>query len=79
MTPFGRFVTDSFGIFDLTMADILIIYIVFVLETVGLAPPGTGKVSKVLNLGADSLVLAGELELFTPMFFFLAEKTRKPE
>lgn len=61
MTPFGRTVTDSF---------------VYVLELLGLAPPGTGKVSKVLNLGADSLVLAGDLELFTPMYFFVA---RKPE
>ncbi|KAJ3124005.1 Delta(24)-sterol C-methyltransferase [Nowakowskiella sp. JEL0407] len=59
MSPFGRAVTDVF---------------VTVIEGLKIAPPGTRKVSKLLNLAADQLVAAGELELFTPMFFFLARK-----
>lgn len=49
---------------------------VFTLETLRLAPSGTRKVSSLLNLAADSLVEAGKLHIFTPMFFFLV---RKPE
>ena len=59
MHPWGRFVTDLF---------------VYVLESIRIAPSGTRKVSQVLNLGADALVKAGDLELFTPMFFFVARK-----
>ena len=59
MHPWGRAVTDC---------------LVWLLERLGIAPAGTGKVSKVLNLGADALVKAGDLELFTPMFFFLVQK-----
>lgn len=59
MTGLGRYVTDWF---------------VYALEKVGFAPPGTQKVSKCLNEGADALVRSGELELFTPMFFFLVRK-----
>jgi len=59
MTPVGRFVTDWF---------------VYFLETLRIAPSGTQKISNVLNKGADALVKAGELELFTPMFFFVARK-----
>ncbi|KAL2912233.1 Delta(24)-sterol C-methyltransferase [Polyrhizophydium stewartii] len=44
------------------------------LETLRLAPPGTTKVSRLLNLAADSLVKGGEQHLFTPMFFFLVRK-----
>ena len=44
MHPWGRVVTDWF---------------VWVLESVGIAPSGTRKVSQVLNLGADALVKAG--------------------
>lgn len=44
------------------------------LETCRMVPRGTCKVSKVLNKGADALVEAGDKELFTPMFFFLARK-----
>jgi sterol 24-C-methyltransferase len=61
MTPIGRFITHL---------------MVSGLETVRLVPKGTGRVSSFLNNGADALVEAGEMELFTPMFFFLA---RKPE
>ncbi len=57
-TP-GRWVTDK---------------LVGVLETVKLAPPGTGKVSRMLNKTADALVRGGELGIFTPMFFFHVRK-----
>jgi sterol 24-C-methyltransferase len=59
MTPVGRFITDTF---------------VWMLETVGIAPSGSRKVSQVLNLGADSLVEAADLNLFTPMFYVLVRK-----
>ena len=59
MTPLGRFITDIF---------------VWILETLRLAPPGTRRVSQMLNLGADSLVEAADLGLFTPMFYFLVRK-----
>lgn len=44
------------------------------LEAVKLAPKGTSEVTDFLNVGADALVRAGELAIFTPMAFFLAEK-----
>lgn len=44
------------------------------LERVGVAPEGTGKISKTLHVGADALVRGGELGIFTPMFFTLARK-----
>ncbi|KAJ3295964.1 Delta(24)-sterol C-methyltransferase [Borealophlyctis nickersoniae] len=59
MTPIGRWITQRF---------------VGVLEASKLAPPGTAKVSSLLNLAADSLVIAGEQHLFTPMYFFLVRK-----
>ncbi|KAI8909941.1 hypothetical protein PhCBS80983_g02305 [Powellomyces hirtus] len=59
MTPLGRWMTDK---------------MVFSLETLRLAPPGTRKVSSLLNLAADALVKSGEQHLFTPMFFFLVRK-----
>ncbi|KAJ1565098.1 hypothetical protein HK096_004571 [Nowakowskiella sp. JEL0078] len=59
MSPAGRSITDAF---------------VSVIEFLRIAPPGTRKVSQLLNLAADQLVAAGKLELFTPMFFFLARK-----
>jgi sterol 24-C-methyltransferase len=39
-----------------------------------LVPKGTTEVSQVLNTGADALVAAGQMGIFTPMFFFLARK-----
>jgi len=44
------------------------------LETVRIAPKGTAEVADFLNTGADGLVRSGELGIFTPMAFFLAEK-----
>lgn len=43
-------------------------------EQVGLVPEGTRRVSDILNEGADALVEAGKLGIFTPCLFFLAEK-----
>ncbi|KAG0243283.1 Delta(24)-sterol C-methyltransferase [Actinomortierella wolfii] len=44
------------------------------LESVGLAAPGSTKVSQILQLAADSVVEAARLGIFTPMFFFVAKK-----
>jgi sterol 24-C-methyltransferase len=44
------------------------------LEAARVAPKGTAQITDVLNVGADALVLSGELGVFTPMAFFLAEK-----
>lgn len=46
------------------------------LERIRVAPPGTGEAADLLNVAADSLVEAGELGIFTPMFLVHA---RKPE
>eukprot|EP00842_Homolaphlyctis_polyrhiza_P000278 jgi/Hompol1/1250/HPOL_001766-RA len=59
MTPIGSFITDIF---------------VLILETIGLAPPGTRKVSKLLQKAGNCLVAGGEQHIFTPMFFFLVRK-----
>jgi len=47
-----------------------------VLETVGLAPPGTKKTADSLALAADCLVAGGKENLFTPMYLMVG---RKPE
>jgi len=47
---------------------------VTVLETLRIAPKGSTKVSKLLNDTANDLVVAGELDIFSPSFFFLARK-----
>src|SRR4029079_566001 len=44
------------------------------LEAAKVAPKGTAQISDFLNVGADALVRAGELGIFTPMAFFLAQK-----
>jgi sterol 24-C-methyltransferase len=44
------------------------------LEAVHVAPRGTAEISDFLNVGADALVRGGELGVFTPMAFLLAEK-----
>lgn len=43
-------------------------------EQAKLVPEGTRRVSDILNDGADALVEAGRLGIFTPCLFFLAEK-----
>ncbi|MDE0242872.1 MAG: methyltransferase domain-containing protein [bacterium] len=45
-----------------------------VLETVRAVPRGSFAVSEVLNVAADSLVAAGRLGIFTPMYFHRARK-----
>jgi sterol 24-C-methyltransferase len=47
---------------------------VFALETVGLAPAGSRRVSQLLEKAAESLVAGGEKKIFTPMFFYLVRK-----
>lgn len=44
------------------------------LETLGIAPSGTGRVASFLERAGDSLVAGGKTGIFTPMFFFLARK-----
>lgn len=44
------------------------------LEYVRLVPKGATNISLLLNRTADALVRAGELEIFTPMYFFFARK-----
>ena len=44
------------------------------LEATRIAPKGTAQITAFLNTGADALVRAGELGIFTPMAFFLAQK-----
>ncbi|KAF9977340.1 Delta(24)-sterol C-methyltransferase [Actinomortierella ambigua] len=48
--------------------------LVSVLEKLHLAAPGSTKVSQILQTAADSLVEAARLDIFTPMFFFVAKK-----
>lgn len=44
------------------------------LESLGILPKGTLKVSKMLNLTGEAMVRSGDQKLFTPMLFFLARK-----
>lgn len=59
MTRAGRWTTDK---------------LVQMLETVRLAPPGSRKVSQLLNMAADNLVEGGERGIFTPMYFWIGRK-----
>jgi len=43
-------------------------------EIIRIAPPGTEKVSVMLQVGADGLVRGGEQKVFTPSYFFLVQK-----
>ena len=47
---------------------------VYVLETVGIAPKGTIEVSNFLERGADNLVEGGELGIFTPAYLVVGRK-----
>jgi len=47
---------------------------VWTLELLRIAPSGTTKVSALLNATALDLVESGQLEIFTPSYFFLARK-----
>ncbi|XP_020697462.1 cycloartenol-C-24-methyltransferase 1-like [Dendrobium catenatum] len=59
LTAFGRFITRT---------------MVQVLEFVRLAPAGSMRVSSFLEKAAEGLVDGGRMEIFTPMYFFLARK-----
>jgi sterol 24-C-methyltransferase len=58
-TPLGRAVTNA---------------ATGLLEKLSIAPKGTRLVSSFLNDGADALVKAGKLGIFTPMYFVHAKK-----
>eukprot|EP00871_Galdieria_phlegrea_P002572 jgi/Galph1/3315/GphlegSOOS_G1984.1 len=49
------------------------------LEKLGLVPKGSTEVSKMLVKAAQDLVRVGELDIYIPMFFFLARKPVKPQ
>lgn len=49
-------------------------FLVNILEAIRIAPKGTVQVSALLNATALDLVEAGEKELFTPSYFYLARK-----
>ncbi|PQQ04956.1 Cycloartenol-C-24-methyltransferase -like protein [Prunus yedoensis var. nudiflora] len=59
LTAVGRFITKN---------------MVKALEFVGLAPPGSQRVQDFLEKAAEGLVEGGKREIFTPMYFFLAQK-----
>ncbi|KAL0925927.1 hypothetical protein M5K25_004304 [Dendrobium thyrsiflorum] len=59
LTAFGRFITRT---------------MVQMLEFVRLAPAGSMRVSSFLEKAAEGLVDGGRMEIFTPMYFFLARK-----
>jgi len=58
-TKWGRFLTQK-------MVDIL--------ETIKIAPKGTGETHRILSTAADCLAKGGETGIFTPMYYFLARK-----
>jgi len=47
---------------------------VFTLETIGIAPNGSTRVSALLNATAIDLCDGGKAEIFTPSYFFIARK-----
>lgn len=49
-------------------------YLVWVLETLRLAPKGTCKVQSILQTAATHLVSGGVNDIFTPMYFVVARK-----
>jgi len=63
-TPFGRAVTNL---------------ALRVGEKLRLVPPGSRAVSTFLNKGADALVVGGQTDTFTPMYFVLARKPAIPD
>jgi sterol 24-C-methyltransferase len=61
-TPLGRYLTN---------------YMVWGLEKMWIAPSGSLRVHNMLCETADDLVKGGQLGIFTPMFFMVAEKPLK--
>ncbi|CDS05449.1 hypothetical protein LRAMOSA07977 [Lichtheimia ramosa] len=58
-SPWGRFYTHHLLTF---------------LDKFNIVPPGVLATSQLLNDAAEMLVAGGEMEIFTPMYFFLVEK-----
>ena len=52
-------------------------YLVWFLETVGIAPKGSMGVSGFLKKGADGLVAGGKAGIYTVMYFTAARKPLK--
>lgn len=48
--------------------------LLWTLETLRLAPPGTAETAGELAGGSDNLVKGGKLGLFTPMYFMIGKK-----
>ncbi|MGB5522086.1 MAG: hypothetical protein WBM96_05930, partial [Polyangiales bacterium] len=44
------------------------------LEALRIAPKGSTEVSKMLGSAAEALIAGGELGIFTPNYFFLAQR-----
>ncbi|KAG6510728.1 hypothetical protein ZIOFF_028762 [Zingiber officinale] len=59
LTAFGRFFTRI---------------MVKALEFVRIAPAGSNRISSFLKKAAEGLVVAGRMEIFTPMYFFLVRR-----
>jgi sterol 24-C-methyltransferase len=51
-----------------------VVIILSILELVKIVPTGTAKTSRELARAADNLVAGGEAEIFTPMYFMIAQK-----
>ncbi|KAG0205969.1 hypothetical protein BGX28_002519 [Mortierella sp. GBA30] len=49
-------------------------YMLWTMEKLRLVSPGSVQVSNILEIGADSFVKGGVLEIFTPMYFFIVRK-----
>lgn len=47
---------------------------VTILQALHIIPQGVKETSALLNDAADKLIQGGELEIFTPMYFFLVQK-----
>jgi sterol 24-C-methyltransferase len=62
-TPVGRRITSA---------------VLRVLEGVRVVPQGSREIQGILNIAADSLVAAGRLGIFTPMYFHRARKPDEP-
>ena len=46
------------------------------MEWIGLAPKGSGKVREMLRRGQEGLTMGGEMGTFTPMYLVHAEKPK---
>lgn len=51
-----------------------LIILLSILERIGLIKPGIAKILEYLNRGGDGLSQSGRMNIYTPMFYFLARK-----